>query len=268
MPHITGIRWRVFYALAILHIGALCAFFFISKSAIFAGMVLWLLTGLVGITVGYHRLFSHRSFETYKIVEYFHLLCAALAMQQGPISWVRIHRAHHRYSDTNRDPHPQHLGYIFGHGGWAFIVTSDLDLHGASNIAPSDLRKDKAILFFERFHFTLFFLSFVILYIIGGIEWLLWAGFFRVVFVMHITWAINSITHRFGYRNYQTNDKSKNFWPLAILAFGEGWHNNHHRFPNSARQGLRYWEFDLSWYWIKMLELLGLAWNIKLPIED
>lgn len=259
------IRWKVFFPLLLLHMGALAAFWNFTWPAFIAFLVLWAVTGLLGITVGYHRLLAHRSFETHKLVRLFHLICSSISLQQGPISWVRIHRAHHRHSDTRADPHCQLYGFFFGHMGWSFLSHKEIGRSELARTIPNDLRNDKLILFFETYHYHFFIASLVALAWIGGWPLFLWAGCFRTVFVMHITWSVNSLTHRYGYRNYETIDWSTNYWPIGILAWGEGWHNNHHKFPYSARHGLRWWEVDLSWAWIRILKTLGLAWNIKLP---
>lgn len=263
--HGFRIRWQVLLPLIAMHMGALLAFYYITWDALLLTVVLWLVTGLFGITIGYHRLLTHRAFETYPWVRRFHALCAAPALQQGPLAWVRQHRAHHAYSDTEKDPHPQYLGFGFGHMGWSFLSHKTICRSKLAKLEPVDLKDDPVMRFLEQWHLPLVILSLVGLYLWGGLPYLLWAGCFRIVWVMHITWTVNSLGHRFGYRSYDTADKSTNNWLVAALAFGEGWHNNHHRFPDSARQGLLPWEIDLSWHWIRFLRFLGLAWNVREP---
>lgn len=262
------IRWKVLVPLTLLHLGALAAPFFYSDTNLAVFLILWLVTGLFGITVGYHRLLAHRAFQTKSAVRAFHLACASISLQQGPISWVRIHRAHHKFADRIEDPHYQDNGFFFGHMGWSFLAHRQIGRSDLVKQLPNDLKNDRLAIFFERWHYPIFLASLLLFYAIGGLGLLLWAGCLRTVFVMHITWSVNSITHRFGTRTHETRDKSTNHPVIAFLAWGEGWHNNHHRFPNSARQGLHRLEYDPSWYWIKFLSLCGLAWDIRLPKRD
>lgn len=259
------IRWQVLIPLGVLHLGAVVALFNFQLDAFLTFLALWLLTGMLGITVGYHRMLSHQAFETYPWVRGLHLFFAALTMQQGPIAWARIHRAHHQFSDTIRDPHPQLFGIFFGHLGWSFLAHREIGRSDIVRRIPDDLINDPIVRFFETFWYPIFLASFLALYLVGGWPMLLWAGFFRTAFVLHITWSVNSLTHRWGYRNFETRDKSVNNWLVGILAWGEGWHNNHHQFPYSARHGIKWWEIDLSWLWIQLLKYFGLAWRVKTP---
>jgi len=259
------VRWRVLVPLTLLHLGAIAAFWHFTWGAFSLAVLLWATTGVFGITVGYHRLLTHQSFETYPVVKWFHLFCASLTLQQGPISWVRLHRAHHAYSDTPADPHPQTYGFFFGHCGWAFLSHATIGRSEDVRRIPRDLAGDPVIQFFENWHYPLFFASLVFFYLVGGLPYLLWAGCFRTAFTLHTTWSVNSLSHRIGYRNFATKDSSTNSRFVSLLTLGEGWHNNHHRYPSSAKQGMRLSEPDFSWAWIQFLRLIGLAWNVRVP---
>ena len=259
------VRFQVLVPLLLFHILSPGAFFFFSWEAFFSFVLLWIVTGMLGVTVGYHRLLAHRSFKTFKLVGWFHALCASISFQQGPLSWVRLHRAHHAYSDSLRDPHPQSEGFFFGHAGWPFLAHRSIGRSELVKRAPRDLAEDPFMVFLERNHLVIGLVFLLVLYLAFGIDMLFWAGFFRIVFVMNATWLVNSVCHRWGYRSHRTKDESRNNALVALLTFGEGWHNNHHAFPSSARQGLRWWEVDLSYAYIRLLGALGLAWDIKLP---
>lgn len=262
---VVKVRWKVLVPLVLLHIGALAAPFFFTWSSLLWSLVFWVVTGLFGITTGYHRLLAHRSFKTNRLIKYFHATCGVLAFQQGPVSWVRIHRAHHAFSDSDKDPHAQQYGKFYGHIGWPFLSLEGVGQSSHRYSNPSDISGDKYLLFLEKYSLVIGIGSLVVLYLLGGISLLLWAGCLRVVISLHIAFSVNSIAHRFGYRSFSTKDRSTNNLFVALLSFGEGWHNNHHRFPNSPRMGFGLLELDLSWLWISFLAKLGLAWNLKLP---
>lgn len=262
------IRWQVLLPLIALHLGAFAALFFFDLRAAVLALALWVITGMLGITVGYHRLLNHNAFSTYPWVRRFHAVCASFALQQGPLDWVRVHRAHHANADTDRDPHTQRHGFWYGHMGWPFLSFETLGRSKLLKVVPQDLAQDPWMVFLNRFHLHIVVASLIGLYAWGGLPFLLWAGCFRIVFVMHVTWAVNSLGHRYGYTSYELEDLSTNNWFVAMLTFGEGWHNNHHRFPTSARQGLTPWEVDLSWYWISFLQKIGLAWDVQTPASE
>ena len=259
------IRWQVLVPITALHVGAILAPFYFNWSSFGWAVFLWFATGLWGITVGYHRMLAHRAFKTGPVLRAFHLFWSSISLQQGPISWVRLHRAHHKYSDTKADPHGQLFGAFFGHAGWTFLGHKEIGRSPEVKLIPNDLGADPMIVFFEKIHYPMFLLSLLFFYLAGGLPLLLWAGCLRTVVVLHFTWTVNSLAHRFGYRTYDTKDWSRNNWLVALFTWGEGWHNNHHAFPYSARQGLAWWEFDASWLWIRALELLGLATNVRRP---
>lgn len=259
------IRWPVLFVYAVIHIGAAFAPWFFSWPAFWATLFLWAATGMWGVSAGYHRLLSHRSYDTYHFVKWFHAFWGALSMQLGPITWARLHRTHHAKSDTIEDPHTQQFGFFFGHMGWTFLAHRNVGRSPLLKRELRDLTSDPILRFLEKYYLQLYVASLVGLWVIGGWPMLIWAGFLRTILLLHTTWAVNSIGHRWGSRRFETYDTSQNNAVLAPLTWGEGWHNNHHRFPNSAQFGLTKYEFDIGWVWIRFLKSMGLVWNVKTP---
>lgn len=244
-------------------------------------VTMYVLTAL-GITVGFHRLFVHRSFETYMVVKVIFAALGSMTVEGSLLNWVAQHRRHHQHSDTASDPHSPHhqgqgvIGWIRGfwhsHIGWAFVPD-------VTSLTPyvKDLNQSRAL----RVTSVLFpfwvALGLVIPATLGGLvsgtwigAWrgLLWGGFVRVFLVHHVTWSVNSVCHLWGARTYLSHDQSRDNFLFGILALGEGWHNTHHAFPTSARHGLRWWQIDLSYEVIRLLSLVGLAWDVKLPSKQ
>jgi stearoyl-CoA desaturase (Delta-9 desaturase) len=242
----------------------------------------WQLTGL-GVTIGLHRLATHRSFETYPIVRAFWLALGALSVEGSPIVWCATHRKHHEFSDHEGDPHSPHLhgdgiwdtlrGFWHAHTGWLFTgywTEKDLERY------VPDLLAEPWLVRIDHLYYLWVIATLAIPTAIGGLvmgTWqgaalgFLWGGLVRVFLTHHITWSINSVCHVFGSRDYESNDESTNNTMCALLGMGEGWHNNHHAFPTSARHGLKWWQFDQSWLIIRGMQAVGLAWSVKLPTE-
>ncbi len=236
----------------------------------------------LGNSVGFHRLFTHKSFETTKWLRGTFAILGSLAMQ-GPVTqWVTDHRKHHALSDQDGDPHSPHAGH--GEGAWAAAkgfahahVGWLFTLKGMERgwQYGRDLYEDRLIRWIDRLYLlwviVTFGLPFLVGYLVGGMNWalgleaLVWGGLVRVFAYQHATFSVNSICHMFGRRSYRSRDESRNNWVVAMLTMGEGWHNNHHAFPSSARHGLDRLQLDLSWWTIRALEKSGLAWNVKLP---
>ncbi len=222
--------------------------------AILAAM--YLLTGL-GITVGFHRMLTHRSFAAHPAVRFALLALGSMAGLSGPIRWASIHIQHHAHPDAEGDPHTPLKGLFHAHMGWFLAgFADDPQTYG------SWLRDDAQARFFERTFWGWVALGFVIPYLLGGWTGALWGGWVRVFLSHHLTFSVNSICHTFGQIDFETGDRSRNQWLVGLLAFGEGWHNNHHAFPRSAFHGLRWWQIDLSGYLIAALERTGLAWDV------
>jgi stearoyl-CoA desaturase (delta-9 desaturase) len=256
-------------ALLLIHIGALGVFLpmFFSWSAVAVAVIFYVITG-VGITLAYHRLLTHRSLVVSKPVEYLLTIIGVLALQGGPIEWVAQHRAHHANTDRDGDPHNSHRGMPWAHIEWLFRTNKDrVAPEDRARWAP-DLVKDPGMRFIEKYNVLMTVALAVAFFFIGGWSWVVWGIFARLVFTYHCTWLVNSASHAVGYQTYRTGDRSTNSWWVALFTFGEGWHNNHHAFPFSARHGLRWFEFDLTWLTIKAMAALKLANNVKLPTRD
>jgi fatty-acid desaturase len=257
------INWITTIFMALFHIGAIAALFFFSWKGLIAALILFWASGSLGIGMGYHRLLTHRGYKTPKFVEYFLTLCGTLALEGGPIFWVATHRIHHKFSDKEGDPHSPRDGKWWSHMGW--ILTGQSMHHDPETLARyvPDLAKDRVHVWLTRYHYVPQILLGVLLFWFGGISIFMWGMFVRVVLLLHATWLVNSATHIWGSRRFATRDLSTNNWWVALLTFGEGWHNNHHAHPVSARHGLKWYEFDLNWYGIWFLKTVGLAWQVQ-----
>jgi stearoyl-CoA desaturase (Delta-9 desaturase) len=253
----------------------------------FSWVQLGLLAGMYvlslgGVGIGFHRLFTHRAFETNKFVKIIFGILGSMAVEGPLLKWVATHRRHHQLSDRNGDPHSPHLhgegfiGFITGlwhaHVGWLFQP----DIPDLSRYV-GDLTRERSLRWVSRLFVLWVALGLLIPSILGGLltmSWtgailgLIWGGLARIFIVHHVTWSINSVCHLWGSRPYRTTDLSRNNAIFGLLGMGEGWHNNHHAFPTSARHGLRWWQIDMSYVVIRTLALLGLAWNLKLPTKQ
>ncbi len=261
-------NWVTAFFMGLFHLGAVVALFFFSWKALFVASFLWWVAGSLGIGMGYHRLLTHRGYKTSKWVEYLLTLCGALALEHGPIAWVTTHRIHHQYSDREGDPHSPRDGKWWAHMGWVLAGKSmHYDTATVARYAP-DLAKDRFHAWITEYHYLPAVALSILLLGLGGFPLLLWGIFWRTVVSWHATWLVNSATHLWGSRRFVTSDRSTNNWFVALLAFGEGWHNNHHAYPSSARHGLAWYEIDFNWYGIWALQKLGLArqvYRAKLP---
>jgi stearoyl-CoA desaturase (delta-9 desaturase) len=215
----------------------------------------YLISGL-GITIGFHRMLTHKSFETSKPIKALFLIMGCMAWESGPIVWASTHIKHHAHSDEEDDPHSPLVSLWHAHVGWIFQDASDTETYGTW------LRKDPVIVWVDRTWWIWGLVGMIIPFLIGGWSGLLWGGAVRMCLTHHITWSVNSVCHTFGRRPYSTQDASRNNWLVGLLAFGEGWHNNHHAFPRSAFHGLEWWQFDLSAWIIRALEASKLVWNV------
>nr|GMD37323.1 palmitoyl-monogalactosyldiacylglycerol delta-7 desaturase, chloroplastic [Ipomoea batatas] len=267
----SGRRWNSLdvataAVLAVMHVLCLFAPFTFSWGAFWAAFWLYVITGLLGITLSFHRNLSHRSFKLPKWLEYFCAYCGVQALQGNPIDWVSTHRYHHQFCDTERDPHSPYEGFWFSHMNWLFDTNAVVEKCGRpANVG--DLEKQPFYKFIEKTYIIHPILLAALLYAVGGFPYIVWGMGVRIVWVNHITWFVNSVCHVWGSQPWNTGDLSRNNWWVAILGFGEGWHNNHHAFEYSARHGLEWWQVDMTWYVVKAMEAVGLASDIKLPTE-
>ena len=258
-----GMNWLTTGVLVLLHAGAIAALFMFSWTALAAAVFLyWMAVGL-GISMGYHRLHTHRSYKVPTALEYFFAVCGTLTLEGGPIFWVATHRLHHQNSDQAGDPHSPRDGGWWAHAGWILLgETKHNNTRLMSKYAP-DLAKDRFYVWLNNYHWIPIVVLGVLLLAIGGLPMILWGVCFRVVFGLHATWLVNSATHMWGSRRFHTRDDSRNNWWVALLTFGEGWHNNHHAHPTSARHGLAWYEFDPTWITLKLLRRFGVARSIQ-----
>jgi len=226
----------------------------------------YFVSGCLGITLAYHRMLSHKSFVAPKWLEYILAYCGVLAAQGDPIEWVSGHRYHHLHTDTPLDPHSPYEGFWWSHMGW--LLDNDVTLTRVGNRSnASDMESQWFYRWLQATWPWHVVGQFAVLFALGGLPAMVWGGALRMVWVYHITWFVNSASHVWGYQTYNTGDLSRNNWWVSILAFGEGWHNNHHAFEFSARHGLEWWHFDMTWMIIQGLEKLGLISNVKLPTQ-
>ncbi|KAA0044452.1 hypothetical protein IC582_017403 [Cucumis melo] len=279
-------------AFLVMHFLCLLAPFYFTWPAFWLAVALYIITGLFGLTLSYHRHLTHKSFKLPKWLEYTFAYIGVHTLQGDPIDWVSTHRYHHQFVDTERDPHTPTQGFLFGHIAWIFDSygltkkvcpkhVEDFEAkdekrkstknmfvgylkYGRPNNAE-DLQKQAFYRFLRRTYILHHFGLAIILYAVGGLPFLTWGMGVRTVCFQHVTFAVNSLGHMWGNQPWNTGDQSRNNWVLALLIFGEGWHNNHHAFEYSARHGLEWWQFDVTWWVILFLQALGLATDLKLP---
>jgi len=266
----NGLDWASVFWIGLVHAGALAAPFFFTWKGLLAFFVLGWLTGGLGICLGYHRLLTHRSFQTFLPIRRALALLGALAGEGPPITWVAVHRKHHRYADKQGDPHTPRDGAWWSHVLWLFPRPRHPQWQQMIERHAKDLLKDPFMRLLDKtflvWHcalgLALFMLGWLAWDVYTGLSLLVYGTFLRLVYVMHVTWLVNSASHIWGYRSYDTRDDSRNLWWVGLLAYGEGWHNNHHAFPARARHGHRWWELDMTYMIIRSMESLRLAWNV------
>ena len=259
-----------------IHLACIGVYFVgISRFAVFTAIALYAIR-MFALTGFYHRYFAHKAFHTSRAVQFAFALIGAACVQRGPLWWAAHHRNHHRFADTERDQHSPRRGFLWSHMGWFLTrraFRTDFSVIG-------DFARYPELRILDRFDIVVPILLAVALYSLGawlgaahpelgtsGPQLLVWGFFVSTVVLFHATVTINSLAHRFGRRRFATRDDSRNNWLLALLTFGEGWHNNHHFFPGAARQGFRWWELDVTWYGLRALAAVGLIRDLK-PVPD
>lgn len=249
---------------ALVHLAALGVFFTgFTRTSIVMAVVLYFVR-MWGVTAGYHRYFSHRSYRTSRVGQFLLAFLAQSTAQKGVLWWAAIHRHHHLHSDTEHDIHsPRHHGFWFSHVGWIFHRTKSKPDYSTIQ----DLTKYPELVFLDRFQHIPAVVLALVCFAIDGWTGLFVGFFLSTVLVYHGTFTINSLAHVTGRQRYLTGDDSRNNWWLALITLGEGWHNNHHHYQSSARQGFRWWEFDPTYYILKALSWTGLIWGIREPPE-
>ncbi len=283
------IEWPFANCIILYHLIALLAFMpaCFSWAGVIVAIVGYLILGVLGINVGYHRLLTHRGLVCPKWLEYALAIMGVCCLQGSPARWVAIHRRHHHSPDRQGDPHSPLVNLFWGHAGWVVCKNTALPRTAMSDPYAKDLIRQPFYYWLER-HWVWFWIVVAtwLIYFLGGFAVALWLGdtnmeapafglsvllwgvFVRTVVHWHLTWAVNSVAHRWGYRNYDTPDNSRNNIVIGLLGGGEGWHNNHHADPRSARHGHKWWELDMAWLMIRGLVALGLARDVVLPSSN
>lgn len=282
----THVFWQYVVGIGGIHLLALLAFlpYCFSWTGVVLALAGLYCYGTLGINLCYHRLLTHQGFKVPKTLEHVFATLGVCCLQDTPARWVAIHRLHHQFSDHVEDPHSPLVNFLWGHMGWLVVQNREHNKLGTYEKYARDVLRDPLYFRFERglnwawiygAHALVYYLLGAALgYLTGGtwqaalqfgLSLLVWGVFVRTVLVWHITWSVNSLTHLFGYRNYETNENSRNNWFVALVSNGEGWHNNHHADQRAAAHGHRWWEFDVTWLTIRALEALGLASDVVPP---
>lgn len=259
----TGINWRDLIIIVSFHLLTIPALFMFSWENLAAMLIGNWIVGSLGVGLGYHRLLTHRSFKAPKWLEYLLTIFGSMSLQNEAYKWVATHRIHHQFTETEKDPHSTRPGFWWAHITWIMHGTAQDHSEATFKKYVPDLLKDKFHVLLARFFYLPIIISGFILFAIGGWSMVLWGVFARVVFGWHSTWLVNSASHYWGSQRFETKDDSTNNWWVALLTFGEGWHNNHHAHPTSARHGLKWYEFDLNWLTIQLFKKLGWAKEIR-----
>jgi fatty-acid desaturase len=264
------VNWPNVIWLVILHAGCLAAPFFLTWEGVVLTFALHWITGGIGICLGFHRHLTHLSFTTYRPVRWLLAFIGGLAGEGSVIDWVANHRKHHAHSDQEGDPHSPHDGPWWSHIFWLSVWPGAKAHEAHLKHWVPDLLKDPVLRWIGAMFLPSHFVAAAVLAAAGyaysgwfmAASFVLWGLFVRLVFVLHSTWFVNSASHMWGYRNYETTDDSRNNWWVALLTYGEGWHNNHHAFPRMALHGRRWWEIDVTYTTIRLMKAVGLAWDV------
>ena len=255
-------NWNTIIFVGAFHLAAVAALFTFSWQNLLATFICWWVANSWGVGIGYHRLFSHRGFTASKWFTRFLATCASLGLQSGPITWVTTHRLHHAFTDTDKDPHSPRQGFWWSHMGWIMVGTAQNQPQAVKQRYSPDLMKDPYLRFLDNYYWVTTLVLAAALFAIGGWTMVVWAVVARITVSWHFTWLVNSATHIWGSRRFDTRDDSRNNVLVAAVTFGEGWHNNHHTYPRSAKHGFTWKEFDINWYQLRIMEKLGLISNV------
>jgi stearoyl-CoA desaturase (delta-9 desaturase) len=282
----TRLDWPFVFGISVVHTLALLAFvpYFFSWTGVVLAFLGLYVFGTLGINLTYHRLLTHQGFKLPKGLEYLFATLGICCLQGPPARWVAVHRMHHQYSDEETDPHSPWVNLLWGHVGWLLFANRELSTLEFYERYARDILRDRYYLRCERgLTWVWIYALHMLVYAVAGLalgglfygtpsaalQWsaslVVWGVFVRTVLVWHITWSVNSLTHLWGYRNYETADHSRNNWFVALISNGEGWHNNHHADQRAAAHGHRWWEFDVTWLTIRALAAAGLATEVVPP---
>lgn len=267
-PTSGKLNWLTASVFALFHIGAVAALFNFTWTRFWVAFAIYWFAISWGIGMGYHRLLTHRGYKSPLWFERFLAICGSLSLEGGPIFWVATHRVHHQKSDQPGDPHSPRDGAWWAHLLW--MVTGEAkhsDTKGLAKYAP-DLARDPFMVWLNNWHWLPLTTLGLILLAFGGWQMVLWGVFLRVTIGLHATWLVNSATHMWGSQRFEAGDDSRNNWWVALLTFGEGWHNNHHAHPVSARHGLAWYELDVTYLQLKALEKIGVISKVQEATVD
>ncbi len=294
VPHPEGVNkksrvlWEYLIPVVIFHLLiplAFMSYFFSWWGLLFLPIGNYIFTSM-GIGAGYHRLLTHRGFDCPLWFEYTLATLGVCSFQDSPARWVLVHRVHHQHSDHQPDPHTPRVSGFWSHMGWLFIDNKDLSTAAAYDRYCRDLMRDKYYMWLQRgMNWVIVYAVHALAFLVAGfglafifaspegrtqfaVQFFFWTVIMRTIYTWHVTWAINSAAHMWGYRNYETREDSRNNWLFAILTNGEGWHNNHHADPRSAQHGHRWWEFDFTYITLNALEKVGLIKNLVRPNDS
>jgi stearoyl-CoA desaturase (Delta-9 desaturase) len=270
-----SIDWLRVIPFFTIHLIALTAIWIKFEWILFAAALGFFVLRMFAITGFYHRYFSHKTFKTSRFIQFLFAFIGATAAQRGPIWWASHHRRHHVNSDQENDHHSPHIhDFLWSHMGW-FLAKKNFF---TDRKFVKDLIKFKELVWIDRFDWLPPSILIMLLYFLGeylspvyqisGTSMVIWGFFISTVFVYHCTFAVNSIAHIWGKQRYETREQSKNNFLIALITFGEGWHNNHHHFPGSIRQGFYWWEIDFTYYCLKFLSLFGIVYNLRTVSES
>ena len=266
----------LFIVYVLLHLSIIAAPFTYTQAGLIAFMVTMFCTMCMGVTLCYHRLLAHRSYKTYRPVKFLLALIGCLAFQRGPVWWVAAHRLHHSAVDTEQDPHYPSVSWLWSHALWPFFKHPQLDEAPETTYRLArDIADDPMLQFLETHYTTINVLFLILLFYVGywlggwqtGLSVFVWGGLLRLVYALNITWCVNAVCHLWGYQTYKTPDNSRNNWLVGLLAFGEGWHNNHHMDQRAARNGHQWFEIDVTYYLIRLMGFFGLAFDF-VPVKQ
>lgn len=255
-------NWNTIVFVSLFHILAVGALFTLSWQNVLAAFICWWIAASWGVGIAYHRLLTHRGFTASRWLTRFLATCGTFGVQSGPITWVTTHRIHHAFTETEKDPHSPRNGTYWSHIGWIFRGTAQGHSAATRQRYSPDLLRDPYLVFIDKYYYVTSIVAGVVLFAIGGWGMVLTAIFLRTTISWHFTWLVNSATHLWGSRRFDTRDDSRNNALVAAVTFGEGWHNNHHAYPRSARHGLTWKEFDVNWVQLTIMEKLGLIENV------
>ena len=265
-----GLDWPIVIWIVVVHLGVLAAPFVFTWKALAIGVFMYWLTGSIGVCMGYHRQLTHGSFQTFKPIRYLLALIGGLSGEGSALTWVSNHRKHHVHSDQDGDPHTPRDGGLWSHMLWFMPNFGAQHYKAISERWAPDLAKDPGMHLLHTLFLPSHFATGLVMFAIGYFGWdtytawsfVVWGMFVRTAWTLHVTWLVNSASHIWGYRNYETTDNSRNLWWVGLLAFGEGWHNNHHAYQRMAKHGHKWWEVDVTYLAICAMEKVGLAWDV------